>query len=268
MSTDINDMAYETIAVESGRVTTITLDRPESANTLTPALCEEVIDALGALEDGTRVVVVEGSGGWFSAGGDIDDMEAQNDDPTPADRYDYIDGYGHELVRQLRALDQPVVASVSGHAVGAGCNLALACDLIVADETAKFSQVFTNVGLHPDCGGTHFLPRQVGTKKACELVFTGRMVDAEEAAEMGLVNEVVAEGSLETATAELAAEIADGPPIAIRLAKESIYRNADASLEEALDREALAQLFCTATDDFEEGVAAFQNGEKPVFEGK
>lgn len=259
---------YDTINVEGGPTTTIELDRLGSANALTPELCEELLDALGSLGEETRVAVLTGAEGVFSTGGDIDDMDDHNDSSGVADRYDYIDENGHEVVRQLRSLDQPVIASVSGHAVGAGCNLALACDIIIADETAKFGQVFANVGLHPDCGGTHLLPRQVGVKKACELIFTGDIIDAQEAEDIGLVNEVVPEESLESATSEMAERIATGPPVAIQLAKQSIYENARTNLDDALDREALAQLFCTATEDFEEGIAAFKSGEDPVFEGQ
>jgi len=259
---------YDTINVESGPITTIKLDRPESANALTPELCTELLDALADLGDETKVVVLTGTAGVFSTGGDIDDMDDTNASSAIADQYDYIDENGHELVRQLRSLDQPVIASVSGHAVGAGCNLALACDIIVADETAKFGQVFVNVGLHPDCGGTHFLPQQVGLKKACELIFTGKIIDAREADDIGLVNKVVPEESLETVTQEMAERIADGPPIAIRLAKQSIYENARTTLDDALDSEALAQVFCTATEDFEAGIEAFRNGDDPVFDGK
>jgi 2-(1,2-epoxy-1,2-dihydrophenyl)acetyl-CoA isomerase len=262
-------MTYETITVESGRVATVTLDRPASANALTAALCQELLDALDSLASDTRVVVLTGADGTFSAGGDLSEM-ADNEDAGlgAADRLDYIDENGHELVRTLRGLDQPVVAAVSGPAVGAGCNLALACDIVVADESARFGQVFRNVGLHPDAGGTYFLPREVGLKKACELIFTGDIVGAETAEDLGLVNRVVPVGELQAETTELAERIADGPPIAIGLAKESIYENLHNDLDASLDREALAQLHCLTTDDFSEGVAAFGERRDPEFTGE
>jgi 2-(1,2-epoxy-1,2-dihydrophenyl)acetyl-CoA isomerase len=262
-------MSDETIAVEGGRVTTVTLDRPQAANALTASLCQELIGALDDLDDETRVVVLTGSGGNFSAGGDLDEM-ATNEDAglDTAEQYDYIDGNGHELVRTLRDLDVPVIASVSGAAVGAGCNLALACDIVVADESARFGQVFRNVGLHPDAGGTHFLPRQVGLKKACELIFTGEIIGAAEAEEIGMINRVVPEADLDSEVDGLAERIASGPPVALQLAKESIYENAEADLDSSLDREALAQLFCISTDDFDEGVAAFGEDREPEFTGE
>lgn len=262
-------MTYETIDVDRGRVTTITFDRPAAANTLTAQLCQEVLDALDSLNDSARVVVLTGADGTFSAGGDLGEMADNEDAKLDAkENYDYIDKNGHELVRTLRNIEQPVIAAVSGPAVGAGCNLALACDIVVADETARFGQVFWNVGLHPDAGGTYFLPREVGLKKACELIFTGDIIGADEADELGMVNRVVPDGDLQAETSELAEKIADGPPIAIGLAKESIYVNVDNDLDAALNREALAQLYCLTTEDSTEGVDAFSEKRDPEFVGK
>lgn len=260
-------MSYETIAIDRGRVTTVTLDRPQAANALTARLCQELIEALENLE-AARAVVIEGAGGNFSAGGDLDEMAANEDAGLDhSERYDYIDGNGHALVRTLRDLDVPVVAAVSGAAVGAGCNLALACDIVIADESARFGQVFSNVGLHPDAGGTHLLPQEVGLKKTCELIFTGDIISAREAEEIGMINRVVPEADLDGEVETLAEKIASGPPIALKLAKESIYENASADLESALDREALAQLYCISTEDFAEGRAAFDEDREPEFTG-
>jgi len=260
------ETSCETITVDGGQVTTITLDLPETVNALSPGLCKEVIDVPDSLNDGTRVVVLTGAGETFYSGGDIGDMDEHDDGRTAGDLCEFIDYNGHAVIRALHDLDQPVIALVGGHAVGAGFNLALACDLIIAEETARFGQVFRNVGLHPDCGGTR--PQQVGLKKACELIFTGKMIDAREAEELGLLNQIAPDSELNEATTELAETIAAGPPITIELKKESTYENADAPLDEALDRETLAQLFCLKTEDFAEGVAAYTDERRPEFTGK
>lgn len=259
-------MTYETISVDEDRITTITLDRPDSKNGLSPQLCRELQRVLDHLDEVVRVVILRGAGDNFSAGGDINELvDTEDEEAKGWNNYEYIDKTGHALVRKLRDLHVPVVAAVSGVAVGAGCNLALGCDIIVCDESATFGQVFRNIGLHPDTGGTYFLPREVGYKKACELIFTGEMIDAEEAAEIGMVNRLVPQAKLGAAVEQLAERIADGPPIAMKLAKESIYENASADLDVALNREALVQSYCLSTDEFEEGVAAFSEGRDPEF---
>lgn len=152
--------------------------------------------------------------------------------------------------------------------MGAGFNMALACDMILASSNASFGQVFIRLGLHPDCGGTFFLPRKIGTAKACELIFTGEIISAEKAYEIGIVNRVVNPERLEEETKKLATKIACGPPIALTLAKGNIYRGIDADLDTMLELEGYAQSVLTQTQDYIEGVSAFKEKRVPRFEGK
>ena len=147
-------------------------------------------------------------------------------------------------------------------------NIALASDIRIAADNAKFGQTFARRGLHPDWGGTYFLPRLVGMAKACELIFTGKMIDAAEALRLGIVTELTTPDGLMPAVRALAAEIAAGPPIAIRLARRAMYRNADANLREALEYETFAQNLCRETEDSKEGVRAFVEKREPQFSGR
>ena len=152
--------------------------------------------------------------------------------------------------------------------MGAGFNMALACDMILASSNASFGQVFIRLGLHPDCGGTFFLPRKIGTAKACELIFAGEIISAEKAYEIGIVNRVVNPDQLEEETRKLATKIACGPPIALTLAKRNIYKGMDVDLDTMLELEGYAQSVLTQTQDYLEGVSAFKKKRVPRFEGK
>jgi len=171
-------------------------------------------------------------------------------------------------VLAFRDSPKPVIAAVNGAAAGAGMNLALCCDMRLASTTAKFAQAFVRRGLHPDWGGTYFLPRVVGTAKACELIFTGEIIDAQEALRLGIVSAVHAPEELLPAAHALARKIADGPPIAIRLAKRAIYHNLDSDLRQALEFETFAQNICFDTEDAAEGIRAFVEKRSPSFRGK
>jgi enoyl-CoA hydratase/carnithine racemase len=168
----------------------------------------------------------------------------------------------------MRDAPKPLIAAVNGAAAGAGMNLALACDIRLASSAARFSQAFVRRGLHPDWGGTYFLPRVVGMAKACELVFTGAIVDADEALRLGIVSAVHAPERLMPAVYELAGRIAAGPPIAIRLARRALYRNQEADLRAALEFETFAQNTCFETEDAREGIRAFVEKREPKFEGR
>src|SRR5262249_50682816 len=152
---------------------------------------------------------------------------------------------------------QPIIAAVNGAAAGAGMNLALACDIRIASTAARFAQAFVRRGLHPDWGGTYFLPRIVGTAKAAEMIFTGDLIDAAEALRLGIASRVVEPEALLPTALALARRIAAGPPVAIRLAKRAIYRNAESDLRSALEFETFAQNACRDTDDAREGIRAF-----------
>jgi 2-(1,2-epoxy-1,2-dihydrophenyl)acetyl-CoA isomerase len=174
-----------------------------------------------------------------------------------------------------QAIDDPdvrvIVITGAGKgfcAGGAGMNLALACDIRLASSAAKFSQAFVRRGLHPDWGGTYFLPRVVGMAKACEMIFTGELIGAEEALRLGIVSAVHAPERLLGATYELAAKIAQGPPIAIRLARRALYRNLQEDLRSALEFETFAQNICADTEDAREGIRAFVEKREPKFSGR
>jgi 2-(1,2-epoxy-1,2-dihydrophenyl)acetyl-CoA isomerase len=168
----------------------------------------------------------------------------------------------------MRDAPKPLIAAVNGPAAGAGMNIALACDIRIASTTARFGETFVKRGLHVDWGGTYFLPRIVGMAKACELIFTGEIIDAEEALRLGMVSQVVAPEALMPSVHELAQNIAAGPPIAIRLAKRALYRSQDGDLRAALEFETYAQNICSETEDAREGITAFVEKRLPRFQGR
>jgi 2-(1,2-epoxy-1,2-dihydrophenyl)acetyl-CoA isomerase len=184
-----------------------------------------------------------------------------------SEEFSRILGAGRRVILAIRQTTKPVIASINGPASGAGCNLALACDLRIAATTATFSQSFARVGLHPDWGGTYFLPRLVTPNKACEMFFLGDSIDAAEAARLGIVNRVVAPEELEAATLQLAQRLCAAPPIALAAAKQAVYVSHDSDLDEMLRYETEAQLRCFESDDGHEGVQAFLEKREPKFTG-
>jgi 2-(1,2-epoxy-1,2-dihydrophenyl)acetyl-CoA isomerase len=168
----------------------------------------------------------------------------------------------------MREAPQPIIAAVNGAAAGAGMNLALGCDIRIASTAAKFSQAFVKRGLHPDWGGTYFLPRVVGMARAAEMIFTGEVIDAAEALRLGIVSRVVPPEELLPTAHALARRIAVGPPVALRLAKHSLYANAERDLKSALEVETFAQNICFDTEDAREGIRAFVEKRDPVFRGR
>ncbi|MEM7405288.1 MAG: enoyl-CoA hydratase/isomerase family protein [Pseudomonadota bacterium] len=264
-------MTYEAILYDvAERVATITLNRPERLNALNPAMRIELgaaVRAAGA-DDAVRAIVITGAGRGFCSGGDVKAMNERNESGAGSPLMEQMAPARDETVLAMRDSPKPLIAAVNGAAAGAGMNVALACDIRIASDTAKFGQTFARRGLHPDWGGTYFLPRIVGMAKACELIFTGKMIDAEEALRLGIVTEVTSPDALLPAVMELAGAIAAGPPIAIRLARRALYRNADCGLREALEYETFAQNLCRETDDAREGVKAFVEKRAPQFEGR
>src|SRR5258707_11580109 len=197
-------------------ITTITLDRPDKLNAFAGTMREELVDALrvAEAEKSCRVVVITGAGRAFCAGGDVDFMAGLQRNGN-VDAFRKLLDAGRDIVTQIATMPKPVLASVNGVAAGAGCNLALACDYRLASDTAKLGETFVKIGIHPDWGGTWFLPRLVGPSRALELLTTGRMVDATEALAIGMVDRVVPLAELPEQTTALARAIAQGPPQAI-----------------------------------------------------
>jgi enoyl-CoA hydratase/carnithine racemase len=259
---------YQTIIVTGGPVTTIRLNRPEKLNAFGGPMREEILQALEniAADDRVRVVVVTGEGRGFSAGGDIQHLKHLRDNKDEAG-FRNILAQGQKITRTMRSLPRPVIAAVNGPCAGAGLSFALGCDIRIASDAAKFGPSFALIGLHPDWGGSWFLPRLVGTAKACELVFSGTMISAHEAENIGLVNRVVRHDELLASVNELAEKIAKNPPGALRLAKESIYRSLTSDLETAFLREIDVQMECFRSQDFLEGVSAFLEKRQPQFKG-
>lgn len=171
------------------------------------------------------------------------------------------------MIMAFRQIEKPVIAAINGAAVGAGCSIAMACDIRIASEKAKLGLVFVKRGLHPDMGGSYLLPRLVGAGRACEMIFTGKIIDAREADRIGLVNRVVPPEKVMEEARALAEEIARGPSIPIGMSKVAIYKGLESDLESMLDYEAFAQAICSQTEDAKEGVESFLEGRDPVFKG-
>jgi len=251
-------------------IVTLTLNRPDRLNALGDTLREELCDALGraSADPAARVIVITGAGRGFCAGGDMKAAHEVQEGVRERALLDRVAPIRDKVVLAMRDAPKPIIAAVNGPAAGAGMNLALACDLRLASTAARFGQTFVKRGLHVDWGGTYFLPRLVGMAKACELIFTGEMISAEEAYTLGLLNQLVPPEQLMPATYELAQKIAAGPPIAIRLAKRALYHNQDVDLRAALEFETFAQNVCRETEDAREGIRAFVEKRPPQFQGR
>jgi 2-(1,2-epoxy-1,2-dihydrophenyl)acetyl-CoA isomerase len=247
-------------------VATLTLNRPEVRNALNMTMRRHLEVALAQLDEDrdVRVVVVRGAGEHFCAGGDV---KLMRDHPmTAAEGQSRVEAINRAILALAR-LRVPTIAMVDGAAAGAGCNLALACDLVVASDRARFGELFARIGLIPDAGGTFFLPRRVGLARAKELVFTADIIDAREAERIGLVNRVVPAAALEAETYALARRIADGPPRVLAAAKALLDRASGLDLQSALHWEALTQGEMIAAADHREGLRAFFEKRPPRFTG-
>ena len=261
-------MNYQTILyVTHAGVARITLNRPERMNTFTQVMHEELRAAIAAVaSDGSRVLVITGAGRGFCAGQDLNDRAVA---PGQAvDLGESVEKNYAPLVQSLRALPIPVIAAVNGVAAGAGCNVALACDLVVATESASFLQPFCKLGLIPDTGGSYFLPRLVGTQRAMGLALLGDKISAQRAADIGLIWECVSDADFATRIEALANQLANGPTLGFARTKQAIYASPNHTFTEQLALEGNLMRECGYSDDYREGVAAFKEKRAAVFTGR
>lgn len=249
-----------------GPVARVTLNRPERLNAFAGDMRDRIGQALERLggDDGVRVVIITGAGRAFCAGADVAYMTRLVEEERFDEARALVEA-GRRATMAITRMPKPVIAALNGPAAGGGANLALACDLRIASDRASIGQTFNRIGLHPDWGGTWFLPRLVGPARAAELVFLAEMVGAAEAERLGLVNRVVPHDRLEAEVDELARKLASKPPLPIRLAKEALRRSWGAGLEEMLDYEVQAQEQCFRSADALEGVRAFVEKRTPRF---
>lgn len=262
-------MEYQNILWEQqGGVGVITLNRPQAMNALNRAHLIELNHAFAraAFDDTVRSVVITGAGRGFSAGADVKEWGSGNTgDDEPA--ANWID-LAHELVARIYRLPKPVVAAVNGVAVGAGCDIALASDLRVASTSARFGQAYIKLGYCPDAGGSFLLPRLIGEARAMEMIYTGRIVEADEANALGLLNRLVAPEELMPTAMELAERLAKGPTVAIGLSKQNIRQNPFLSIEDALRNERRSGEICGRTEDAKEGLQATLERREANFKGR
>lgn len=260
-------MEYTNLLLEqSGPIAVLTINRPKAFNSLNSDTLTElstVLDELGR-DSSVKVVILTGSGEKaFVAGADISQMKDLN--PLEGRRFGQL---GHTTFRKIELLPQPVIAAIKGFALGGGCELAMACDIRLASESAKFGQPEVTLGLTAGFGGTQRLPRLVGTGLASELLFTGDIIDAHEAYRIGLVNHVYPIDTLMEEAQKLAKRIADRAPVAVQLSKSAIQRGSNMDLDSAQAYEAEVFGLTFSTQDQKEGCTAFAEKRKPVFEGR
>jgi 2-(1,2-epoxy-1,2-dihydrophenyl)acetyl-CoA isomerase len=262
-------VSYQNILFDlSGGIARLTFNRPERLNSFNTAMHAEVRAALAEIQGATaRVLIVTGAGRAFCAGQDLTDR-AVAPGAEPADLAASIEQYYKPLVLALRSLPMPVIAAVNGVAAGAGANIALACDLVVAARSASFVQAFSKLGLVPDSGGTWFLPRLVGTARALGLAMLGEKLSAEDAAAWGLIWRCMADEELTAAVDSLAAHFASAPTRGLARTKQAIYGSFGRTLEQQLDVERDYQGELGRSADYAEGVAAFSAKRAPRFTGR
>ena len=239
---------------ESGGVTIITLDRPEKLNAFAGTMREDLLAALRGAAG--NVIVITGAGRAFCAGGDVDFMAALQK-TNDAERFRKLLDAGRDVIVQIATMPKPVIASINGIAAGAGCNLALACDYRIASEQAKLSESFVRIGLHPDWGGTWLLPRLIGWSRAFELLATGRMVAADEALAIGMLDRVVPAEELASETEKLARAIASAPPALIADMKRALAASRTNTLGAQIELESDNQLRAFQSDEAKARIAAF-----------
>jgi len=260
-------MEFKYIIYEkSGGIATITLNRPEALNAFSKEVIEEILKALEDVkaDENTRVVILTGAGEKaFSAGADIKAMKGMN-----ALKARELSLMGEKLCDALENLEKPVIAAINGYALGGGLEVAMACDIRIASENARMGQTEINIGLIPGWGGTQRLTRLIGKTKAKELIFTGKIVDAKTAEQLGIVNMVVPTEKFRETVQQFAAELASKAPVALKVAKALINKGSEISLDAAIALEREGFGVVASTEDLQEGVSAFIEKRKPTFKGK
>lgn len=264
-------MDFETILfeIEESGIARITLNRPEQRNAMTPAMGLEVRDAVEEINESetARVVILRGAGRAFCSGADLANLASE---AGTEEGHEGLGGEGNFYRRflSIRELRVPSIAAINGHAVGAGLCFALGADLRVMHAKAKVGMTFVRLGIHPGMGGTWTLPRLVGGARAAELLYTGRLVEAEEALRIGLVNRIAGDDDFDAVVDELALSIGENGPIAVAAVKETLHGSERRVLEEALEIESAAQAMTFRTADAAEGIAAMREKRKARFEGR
>jgi len=263
--TDYPDILY----TKENHIATITLDRPDKMNSFSAAMSDSLYRAVqdAATDKQVRVIVLTAKGRAFCSGADVKAMAQSFDKPGAEQR-------GREIALRssiyvlMQKCDKPIICAVNGVAAGGGLDLALACDIRIASDQARFAEVYIRRGMIPASGGTFFLPRLVGIDRACLMVWTGDMIDAHEAEKIGLVTMVVPQAELEMATMDLAEKLAKGPPLAIQRAKRAIYDGLTMNLDETLKMISPIVQELNQTEDHKEGARAFVEKREPVFRGE
>jgi len=258
---------YQSIVVEhEGPIARITLNRPDRLNSFTAAMHEELKEALNEVTE-ARVIVLTGAGRGFCAGQDLNDRAVTSGD-HPVDLGMTVETAWNPLIRKLTGLPQPVIARVNGVAAGAGANIALACDMVVAARSAKFIQSFSAIGLIPDSGGTWVLPRLVGQARAMGLALTGEPLPAEKAEQWGLIWKCVDDEALDAEVEAIARKLASLPPLGLAAIKEMIRASWNHTLDQELNHQRDAMRRLGFSEDYREGVAAFLEKRQPNFVGR
>lgn len=267
-------MAGELVNLNNiGAVGIITLNRPEARNALNPKMFQELSSAIQDCRDpDIRAVIITGSGGSFCAGADVKDFVNQLENSGPEGLHEHLkhlaDTFHREIIIPIRQLDKPVIASIDGVAAGGGLSLALACDLRVASDSARFLMAYANIGATADGGSTYLLPRLIGTARAMELYLSDQPIGAQRALDLGLLNQVFPTAELERSTLELAARLSQGPTVAYGRVKALFDSSWDATFAGQLDAETEYISNITMTADFQEGIKAFAEKRSPRFQGR
>ena len=266
-------MSYQTVRWEiNDGIATLTLNRPDKLNALSNKMTEEILDILPKVQgdDNIKVMIITGAGSSFCSGADIKERFFQKIEmKKKGEMWDeLLHGFTEKCCHHMSKITKPVIGALNGMAFGFGATFALCCDIRIASEDLKIGYGFVRMGVIPEFGSSYFLPRLLGIAKACELVFTGKTLDAKEALQIGLVNQVVPAESLMETTNKMASNLAKSPPISMQLAKQLLYQGLNTDLNTQLRLEAMALDACRGSLDHEEAANAFLEKRKPDFKGK